>query len=75
MQLAESLLNVYKEMDFTTLSDKPGTTEQIDIPEMLQVDPSEDLSPFTATAAFSQHPNPTFKDRVIVTKITVTSMC
>ncbi|NRD80941.1 prepilin-type N-terminal cleavage/methylation domain-containing protein [Bacillus sp. BRMEA1] len=71
-QLAQDLLNTYKTMDFSTLYNKLGTTEQVDIRNQLQIDNSVNLNNVSATAQFIKYPNPAISDRIIDIKIIVT---
>lgn len=69
--MADSLLDEYKSMNFVDLYNKVGTTEQIDIQNLLQLNSSVDISSFSATASISKHPSPLLSDRVVTIKISV----
>jgi type II secretory pathway pseudopilin PulG len=56
VQIADSLLDIYKSMNYSDLYNKIGTTDQIDIKSMLQLDPATDISSYSATAVISKFP-------------------
>ncbi len=69
VQLAESLLNVYKDMDYTILESKTGTLEAINIQDTLGL--SELEGNFSATFAVARHHDNKLRDRVLLLTVKV----
>lgn len=68
MQIAESLLHVYKTKPFSEL-EHISTPKEINLSEELNF--SVDDSLYTAFVSIKKHPDNLLKDRVLVVKVTV----
>ncbi|WLR56180.1 prepilin-type N-terminal cleavage/methylation domain-containing protein [Mesobacillus subterraneus] len=73
VQLAESLLNVYKDMEYSFLQSKTGATENINIQATLGLDNQVDRN-YSATLSVARHNNYKLSDRVLLLTVKVYTM-
>lgn len=72
VQLAESLLNAHREMEFSSLLTKNGKTEALDIQNTLKLREPID-GDFKATLTVAKHSDPKLKDRLLLMTVKVYS--
>lgn len=72
VQMAESILNVYKDMEYSSLESKTGSTENVNIQDILGL--AEMDGNFTATFAVAKHTDYKLRDRVLLLTVKVYTM-
>lgn len=71
-QICEALLKVYRSKPYTTLVHDVGKTIAInDIKETLQLDPSCDVSGYSANVTIRKHPDEKLADRALLIEVSV----
>lgn len=73
VQLAESLLNIYKEMEYPVLDSKTGTTETVNIHDTIGLETQLE-GDYSATLSVARHHDYKLRDRVLLLTVKVYSM-